>query len=65
MTLLSAEQRQAIQTGGFPLEVRDETSDQVFYLVSAEEYQRMREILDKTEEIDPSYFEFSDFTPAP
>jgi hypothetical protein len=50
---------------GHPLEVRDAESNEVFYLVSAEEYRKARAILDEAEETDPSYFEFTDFAPDP
>jgi hypothetical protein len=32
-------------------------------LISAEEYQKVRAVLEQAEEMDPSYFEFTDFTP--
>ena len=63
--VLSSEQRQALRESGPPLEVRDAESNEVFYLVAAEEYRKVRAILEKAEEIDPSYFEFTDFTPDP
>lgn len=63
--LLSDEQRQALHELGSPLEVRDAESNEVFYLVPAEEYRKVRAILDQAEEIDPSYFEFTHFTPDP
>ncbi len=64
--LLSNEQREALHESGPPLEVRDGESNEVFYLVSAEEYRKVRAILNKAEEIDPSYFEFTEpESPAP
>jgi hypothetical protein len=64
--LLSDEQRQALHKSGAPLEVRDAESDEVFCLVPAEEYRKVRAMLENTEEIDPSYFEFTEHqSPAP
>lgn len=59
--LLSEEQRQSLRAGGLPLEVKDAETDQVFYLVSEEGYRKLRRILEKVEEVDPSYFEFTEF----
>ena len=53
---LSEEQRQAL-LAGTPLEIHD--GDQVFYLISKEEYEAARAALD-AEDIDPSFFEFDD-----
>jgi len=64
MVELSDQQRQALVQAGTPLEVADPTGSQVYYLISAEEYQRLRSLLEKPEDIDPSYFEFTDFKPA-
>jgi hypothetical protein len=58
---LSEEQRQAIQQGGsLPLEIADQQSNQVFFLISAEQYDRARRILEGVEEIDPSFYEVED-----
>jgi ribosomal protein L22 len=58
---LSDEQRQAIQQpGGLPLEIADQQSNQVFFLISAEQYQKARRILEGVEEIDPSLYEVED-----
>jgi hypothetical protein len=65
MTVLSDEQRRALRDLGAPLEVKDTESDEVFYLISAAEYRKVRAMLKQAEEIDPSYFEFTDFTPDP
>ena len=65
---LSDEQRQAIQqTGGVPLEIDDQQTKQVFFLISADQYQRARRILEGVEEIDPSFYEVEDveLTDAP
>jgi len=65
---LSEEQRQAIrQTGGLPLEIDDEQTNQVFFLVSADQYQKARRVLEDVEEIDPSFYEVEDveLTDAP
>ncbi len=53
---LSEEQRQAVMAGT-PVEVRD--GAHVFYLISKEEYERVRATLEG-EEIEPSFFEFDD-----
>ena len=58
---LSDEQRQAIhQSGGVPLEIADQQTNQVFFLITAEQYQRARRILEGVEEIDPSFYEVED-----
>jgi len=60
-TQLTEEQRQALlDRGGPPLEVEDSTTDQVFYLISAEQYQKARRVLEGVEEIDPSLYEIED-----
>jgi hypothetical protein len=65
---LSEEQRQAIrQLGGLPLEIADQQTNQIFFLISAEQYHRARRILEGVEEIDPSFYEVEDaeLTDAP
>jgi hypothetical protein len=58
---LSEEQRQAIQqVGGLPLEIDDQQTNQVFFLISAEQYHRARRVLEGVEEIDPSLYEVED-----
>ena len=58
---LSEEQREAIrQVGNLPLEVDDQQSNQTYFLISAEQYQRARGILGGVEEIDPSFYELED-----
>jgi hypothetical protein len=58
---LSDEQRQAIQQpGGLPLEIGDQQTQEVFYLISAEQYRKARGILEGVEEIDPSFYEVED-----
>ena len=58
---LCEEQRQAIQqVGGLPLEIADQQTNQVFFLISAEQYQKARQILEGVEEIDPSFYEVED-----
>ena len=64
MVELSDQQREALVEAGTPLEVADPTGRKVYYLISAEEYQRLRTLLENPEDIDPSFFEFTDFTPA-
>ncbi len=65
---LSEEQRQAIQqVGALPLEIADQQTNQVFFLISAEQYHRARRVLEGVEEIDPSLYEIEDveLTDAP
>jgi hypothetical protein len=58
---LSDEQRLAIQTvGSLPLEIADQQTDQVYFLISAHQYYRVRPVLECIEEIDPSLYEFDD-----
>ena len=58
---LSDEQRQAIQQpGALPLEIADKQTNQVFFLISAEQYQKARRYLEGVEEIDPSFYEVED-----
>jgi hypothetical protein len=60
-TSLSDEQRQAIQQpGGLPLEIADEQTHEVFFLISAEQYRKARRILEGVEELDPSLYEVED-----
>jgi hypothetical protein len=65
---LSEEQRQAIQQiGGLPLEIDDQQTNQVYFLISADQYQKARRILEGIEDIDPSFYEVEDveLTDAP
>ncbi len=65
---LSEEQRQAIQQiGGLPLEIDDHQTNQVFFLISADQYQKARRALEGIEDIDPSFYEVDDveLTDAP
>jgi len=59
-TVLSDELRQAIEENGPPVEVSDEQTSRVFYLISAEQYEILRRLLEP-EELDPSFFEADDF----
>ena len=62
---LSDEQRQAIQqTGGLPLEIADQETNQVLFLISAEQFRRARRLLEGVEGIDPSLYEV-DCGPVP
>jgi len=64
MTILTLEQRQAIaQAGGNPLRVEDPETHQVYVIVKAEVFERLRTVLED-EEIDPSFFEIDDFEAA-
>ncbi len=65
---LSEEQRQAIQQiGGLPLEIDDQQTNQVFFLISADQYQKARRVLEGIEDIDRSLYEVEDveLTDAP
>lgn len=64
MVELSDQQRQALAETGTPLQVSDSRDRRVYYLISAEEYERLQSAREKPESIDPSYFEFTDFSPA-
>ncbi|MGO8749913.1 MAG: hypothetical protein ACLQNE_28545 [Thermoguttaceae bacterium] len=63
-TLLSEELREALAASAPPIEVRDDKTNRTFYLISAEQYEKAREAFEPHEEVDPSFFEFTDFTPA-
>ena len=55
---LTQEQRQAIvESGGAPVEVSD--AELRCYLVAADEFEKVKRLLE-LEEIDPSFFEFTD-----
>jgi hypothetical protein len=56
---LTMKQRQAVAQTAGPVEIRDEQSQPLYYLVPADEFQRMKAFLE-AEEIDPSFFEFDD-----
>ncbi len=65
---LSEEQREAIQQiGRLPLEIDDQQTNQVFFLISADQYEKARRVLESVEEIDPSFYEVDDveLTDAP
>jgi hypothetical protein len=64
VVLLSTEQQQALNDHGTPLEVADPAGKGTYYLISAEQYRRLRRVVEQSESIDPSFFEFTDFTPA-
>ena len=58
---LSDEQRLAIeQTGALPSEIDDRQTNRLFFLISAEQFQKARRILEGVEEIDPSFYEVED-----
>jgi hypothetical protein len=58
---LSEEQRQAVgESGDRPLEIVDDATHRVFYLISAEQYEKARRILEGIEDIDPSFYEVED-----
>ncbi len=56
---LTTEQRQAVAQASGPVEVRDEQSQRVYYLIAADEFKRMKAFLE-AEDVDPSFFEFDD-----
>jgi hypothetical protein len=64
MVQLSGEQQTALRDHGAPLEVQDPAGHEIYYLISAEQYGKLRRVLEQSEPIDPSYFEFTDFTPT-
>jgi len=55
------------EIGSLPLEIADPQTNQVFFLISADQYRRARPILEGVEEIDPSFYEVEDveLTDAP
>jgi hypothetical protein len=54
---LSDEQRLAIeQTGALPSEIDDRQTNRLFFLISAEQCQKARPILDGVEDIDPPFY---------
>ena len=54
-TLLSEELREALAASAPPIEVRDDKTNRVFYLISAEQYEKAREAFEPHEDIDPSF----------
>jgi hypothetical protein len=64
MVQLSGEQQQALHDQGTPLEVADPAGTGTYYLISAQQYQELRRALEQPELVDPSLFEFADFSPA-
>jgi len=54
---LTTEQRQAVAEANGAVEVRDEQSQRLYYLIAADKFQRMKAFLE-AEEIDPSFFVF-------
>jgi hypothetical protein len=58
---LNDEQRQALAESSPPVEVADEQAQRTYYLISEEQYKRMKPLLEaEIEEIDPSLYEFTD-----
>ncbi|MBI1900273.1 MAG: hypothetical protein HYS13_04045 [Planctomycetia bacterium] len=56
-TGLNDEQRRALaQSGGAPVEITDEDTQRRYYLVAAEEFEKLRKLLE-LEPIDPSFYE--------
>ena len=44
--------------------VQDPAGNRTYYLIPAEEYRKLRRVLEQPELMDPSYSEFTDFSPA-
>jgi hypothetical protein len=53
------ELRQAVSQSNAPVELQDSDSDRLYYLISADQYEKLKRVLE-AEEIDPSFFEFED-----
>jgi hypothetical protein len=57
---LTDEQRHAIERGGPPIRVMDQATHRSFYLLSEEQYEKVRLLLESADQIDPSLYEFTD-----
>jgi hypothetical protein len=57
---LTDEQRYAIEHSGSPIRVMDQATHKSFYLLSEKQYQKIRVLLESTNYIDPSLYEFTD-----
>jgi hypothetical protein len=60
MVQLTTEQQKALSEQGTPLEVADPAGNGTYYRISAEEYRKLRRVLEQPESVDPSFFEFTD-----
>jgi hypothetical protein len=56
---LPDEMRQAVLHGSGPLQLEDKETNRLYYLIPADQYEKLKRFLD-AEEIDPSFFEFED-----
>jgi hypothetical protein len=60
---LTPELRQAVQQAGEePVRIEDPETHQSYVIVKEEVYRRIREAVE-IEKVDPSFFEYGDFTP--
>ena len=60
---MTTEQRQAVERSGIePVAIEDPASGSTYYLVRADVYQKMRELVE-IEHSDPSLYEYEDFRP--
>lgn len=59
MVKLTEELRQAVDKNNGLVQIRDERTNNVYYLVPAAEYQKLKALVE-AEDIDPSFFEFED-----
>ena len=60
---ITTEQKQAIERSGIePVAIEDPESGSTYYLVRADVYQKMRELVE-IEHSDPSLYEYEDFRP--
>jgi hypothetical protein len=66
MMMLSPDLRRAIgEAGDQPVPIVDPETHQIYLIIKAEDYDRMRASREvEVEEIDPSFFEIDDFEPA-
>jgi hypothetical protein len=65
MTTLTPEQRRAIQSAGeHPVRIEDEETRTAYVLLKEELYTRLKEAVE-IEKVDPSFFEYGEFTPLP
>jgi hypothetical protein len=53
------ELRKAVSQSNAPVELQDWESNRLYYLISADQYGRLKRLLE-AEDIDPSFFEFED-----
>jgi hypothetical protein len=56
---LNEQERQVVLSSAAPVEVCDEQTREVYYVLTREQYRKMKALLD-AEEIDPSFYEVTD-----